>query len=362
MWSVIKDTVLRNYMRPYLAKVNRLGRPILLVDCYAGPGMFDDGSVGSPLIMCEEAERQARGNYSAIFVNKDPHHHAQLTGALQERGLLGSALPILGDANALLASLPSNLGAQTLFLYLDPFGLRGCEFERLRPFLARDPRLSTEIVFLVHMPIVHRLAMTQTEDESRRNHPFARGFFNCLTSVFGGDYWQQILWNEHGTHEAHEWELMEVYASHIRTFLPFTYYCPVREGPATPIKYFIMFASRHEDAMLLMNDIMARAYYGHMHRRQNSGTLWETQTWQDARSINNLDDKLDEIIVQAVRRWPNLTRDQLIAKVVSEHFMEYSNTEYLQTLKVLASKNAINYLLDPATKRRNGKSLILPSI
>lgn len=361
-WSLIKDSVLRDYMRPYLAKVNRRRQPILLVDCYAGPGIFDDGTEGSPLIMCQEADRIVGGSYSAIFVNKDPSHHAQLTSALRERHLLGIAHPILGDANTLLASLPSNLGTQTVFLYLDPFGLSGCEFDRLRPFFARDSRLSTEIVFLMHMPPVHRLAMTQKQREGRRNHPLATAFHGRLTSVFGGDYWKPILWNTEGSPEDHEWKLIEAYAKRIRAFLPYTYFCPVREDPYARIKYFIMFASHHEDAMLLMNDIMAKAYHGHMHRQRNIGTLWEMQDWREARPINDLDDEIDQIIVDALTRWPNLTRNQLWAKIVSEHFMEYSKTEYLQALTELASKDAIIYLPDPATKRRNDNSLILPSI
>jgi three-Cys-motif partner protein len=66
-WSIIKDQVLEQYMPGYLAKVNRLRRPILLIDGYAGPGVFDDGKPGSPLIMCAAAEKIAKGNYAAFF-------------------------------------------------------------------------------------------------------------------------------------------------------------------------------------------------------------------------------------------------------------------------------------------------------
>ena len=34
-WSVIKDEILGAYMSPYIAKVNRLKRRILLIDGYA---------------------------------------------------------------------------------------------------------------------------------------------------------------------------------------------------------------------------------------------------------------------------------------------------------------------------------------
>src|SRR4249920_586648 len=59
-WSEIKDEVLGNYMTPYLAKVNTRGQPILLIDGYAGPGIFEDGAAGSPLIICDKAEKWAK--------------------------------------------------------------------------------------------------------------------------------------------------------------------------------------------------------------------------------------------------------------------------------------------------------------
>ncbi len=43
-WSVIKDQVLNSYMSPYLNKVKSLQKPILLIDGFAGPGVFDDQS------------------------------------------------------------------------------------------------------------------------------------------------------------------------------------------------------------------------------------------------------------------------------------------------------------------------------
>ena len=49
-WSKIKDKVLSEYMPAYLRKVATLGKDILLIDGYAGPGEFDDNTHGSPLI------------------------------------------------------------------------------------------------------------------------------------------------------------------------------------------------------------------------------------------------------------------------------------------------------------------------
>jgi hypothetical protein len=69
-WSHIKDRVLQSYMTPYLTKVKRLGRKIVLIDGYAGPGIFEDSSAGSPIVICQAAENCVPGNYQTIFVNR----------------------------------------------------------------------------------------------------------------------------------------------------------------------------------------------------------------------------------------------------------------------------------------------------
>lgn len=55
-WSVIKDKLLGCYLTPYFQKVLRTGKPICYVDCFAGKGMFDDGTEGSPLIALKTRE------------------------------------------------------------------------------------------------------------------------------------------------------------------------------------------------------------------------------------------------------------------------------------------------------------------
>jgi len=145
-WSKIKDKVIGDYLVPYLRKVSRLRRKIIIVDAFAGQGIFEDGTKGSPLIICEIAEREVAGQYFTIFVNMDRKSHQKLKEALKEYIQKETALPILGNAEDLLKELSKIIGNATLLIYLDPFGLKGCEFELLEPYLGRDQRFSTEII------------------------------------------------------------------------------------------------------------------------------------------------------------------------------------------------------------------------
>jgi three-Cys-motif partner protein len=239
LWSNIKDEVLGNYMIPYLAKVNTRGQPILLIDGYAGPGIFEDGAHGSPLIMCEKAEERAKGNYRAIFINNKRKYHDRLLSEIQQRGWSNSAEPRLGDTQLVLGDIHKTLRGQTVFLYLDPFGPTGCDFNLLSPFLTRNPRFSTEIVLTMNMPGMHRLAARHVTEDGRKDVETIRDNRLKLTKVFGGDYWKDILLQDINA-EKREKQLIEAYQKKLADYFPYTRSCPVREGTGKRIKYFIV--------------------------------------------------------------------------------------------------------------------------
>lgn len=57
-WSRIKDQILTNDLTPYLAKVAKTRRAVVVADCFAGKGVFDDGELGSPVIICKAIDYQ----------------------------------------------------------------------------------------------------------------------------------------------------------------------------------------------------------------------------------------------------------------------------------------------------------------
>ena len=348
-WSIIKDQVLGSYMSPYLAKVNRLGRPILLIDGYAGPGVFGDRKPGSPLLMCQAAEKYAKGNYQAIFINKDEKYHKQLESIIKSANWSDSAQAVLGDSTVLLKTLPKTFKDQTVFLYLDPFGLRGCEFELLLPFLDRNPKYSTEIILTMNMPVVHRLATRHAVQEGRQDEQIIKNYHHILSKVFGGDYWQNIMWQQNVTREDREKQLINAYQAKLAQYLSFTGSCPVRERTDTRIKYFIVFASRQADAMLLLNDIMVRAYFARMHTADFSEGLWGDTDWREMRSTEGL----DHVITNLVTNHPGETRKSVWSRVVQRHFMRYLESEYIATVQRLVDEKILASPTIRKTKRLN---------
>ena len=347
-WSKIKDKVLEKYMTPYLTKVNTRGQPILLIDGYAGPGTFGDDTVGSPIIICEAAEKYVKDNYQAIFINNKKKYHKKLSAEILRRGWSHSVETILGDSQLLLKALPQTLSNQTVFLYLDPFGPTGCDFALLTPFLERASQFSTEILLTMSMPAMHRLATPKAVKAGRQDEQMIKDFHQILTNVLGGTYWKDILWQDIDAEER-ERQLIQAYQDKLAQYLRFTHSCPVRERTDRRIKYYIVFASKHVDALILLNDIMTGAYFSGMHKADFAGGLWEDTDWREMRSIGGL----DQVVIALVRKHSGESRKSIWRRVVQEHFMRYLEPEYNATVQRLVEQKKLSYFNPRGTNRLN---------
>lgn len=303
---------------PYLRKVSKLGHKIVIVDAFAGQGIFEDGSKGSPLIISEIAEKQVPGRYVGIFVNKDRVSHEKLKNALKKYIESKKVIPILGSAQDLLKELKNIVGNATLLIYLDPFGLKGCDFKLLEPYLGRDKRFSTEIIINMSMPTLHRLSTFKAVKESKIN-PRTEKLNQRLTDIFGGEYWKQIMWSDLPAEEK-ERKIVEKYVNLLKQYLPFAGFCPVREKLGRRVKYYIIFASRHPDALILMNDIMYKAYFETMHKIQYKGTLFEKVF--DWKKEVGKEENIEDIILTKVRKKPRNNSKRTLIRNCERKFYE----------------------------------------
>jgi three-Cys-motif partner protein len=361
-WSLIKDAVLSCYIEPYIAKVKRLGKQIVLIDGYAGPGVFEDGGKGSPMILCSAAEKFAKGCYTAYFFNNEKKYHEKLEAAIRDTGWSHSAHCILGDSLELIKQKSQILKDHTVFLYLDPFGLKGCGFDQIEPFLTRNIDYSTEIVLNMCMPAAHRLAACYAVEKGKEDLQI-KSNRQLLTTVFGGDYWKDIVCQENIDKETKESQLINAYLTKLRKYLPYAGCCPIREASDRQIKYFMIFVSRHPHAMLLMNDCMYQAYFAGMHKADFAGTLFENLDWKKDMPLpeENTLESLKTVIEGLVSQYPGEDRDAIWLKVVQASFMRYDHSLYLEALKQLSKERIIQYSVDPRTKKPNKHSKLFPA-
>jgi hypothetical protein len=73
-WSNLKDNILDWYLKPYFAKILQTGKPVRVIDCFAGKGRFDDGHPGSPIIIANHIQgllnENPRRDVKGFFIEK----------------------------------------------------------------------------------------------------------------------------------------------------------------------------------------------------------------------------------------------------------------------------------------------------
>jgi three-Cys-motif partner protein len=126
--ALLKHGILRRYLRPFVQKTgstSRHGR-VAYIDGYAGPGVYDDGSPGSPAVAVETAtvivDGDGEGRIDGFFVEREPEHVDALSKLFEERGVRWPVFK--GDVEENLPSIVKQIHRDTaLFAFLDPFGL-----------------------------------------------------------------------------------------------------------------------------------------------------------------------------------------------------------------------------------------------
>lgn len=231
-WAKTKDELLKSYLVPYTTKIQRTGKGLLYIDSFAGKGMFDDGSKGSPIIACEsiyEAVRLSKAqnkNLNLLFVEKT--YASELIDNL--RGY-PSARAVEGTFELLSQEL-MNLNVNTnLFLYVDPFGVRSLDMQFFLNIAKRFNtveillnlnsfgffRAACSIYGILYEDIESFEEIIEREDHSSGSITQAT---QMLNKAADGTYWQDIV-KDYRAHRIDGYEAESRFANefceHLRT-------------------------------------------------------------------------------------------------------------------------------------------------
>jgi three-Cys-motif partner protein len=285
-WSKYKDSVLDYYLTPYLQKVKRIGKPICIVDMFAGRGEFETGEPGSPLIIATHLEELAKQGHRVklrCYENYPPfyeHLATVLKPFAFAEALSKDCFDDVGD----IAQLASN---HTILLYIDPcdvtqLGLSrlGLIFDKVRQnssvealivFMARAFMRQAALAHSIEMRLWEAGALgdpvvfdAEEDDkamwldvlyggETVAQHAQSQKYQALLSDIAGGDYWHAIvqdgtvLWEEKCS------KLVDEYRRKLRNWFKLVEALPVHSDKSTIPKYWMVFMSRYEPAFDLFN-------------------------------------------------------------------------------------------------------------
>ncbi len=344
-WSKVKDTILGAYVTCYLRTVHRRGRPIIIVDAFAGPGRFGDGSAGSPVIICEAIEktRNRGAGIGCLFSDSHPAHRVALEDCLTDHIKNGIAGKPLSDfSEALSCGLQGGKGS-TLFFYLDPYGIKDLDFQTVRQIYERDPSQSTEVLINFNFKTFMRMSGNWFYSDSATEvaQKVKRAKAETVNSIMGGDYWLGIVTDPKLDKVERENVVVEAYVERVQQFFRYTYSIPVKElnesGAAIPVdelaKYHLIFGTRSPRAVVYMNDVALNALEPYFNQFKD-GLLFDTTPERYAPCPI---DEVKRAITEVVNARP-MARPQIFEVVIPKYFMQRRQKEYRAVIDELTFK------------------------
>lgn len=263
-WQWVKHLVLSNYIVPWSRMLGSISREIFVVDACAGTGTYTGPSgeivLGSPLIAAQAAIRYgaefSSRRMTVIAVERDRENFQQLTKAMHRYRSVANLYQ--GDFADFHDQISRILGDAPALVLLDPFGLKDITAERCRPLLQRHPK--TDVFVVVIFTYLHRVA-GQLLPDGRSNPaiPGAAKNLENVTAFFGTDRWIEIALRADLNREQKENLYIDLYFEHVlgkRYGYKSAY--EVRSRYKGPVKYWLVHASSHENAMWLMNDSIVK--------------------------------------------------------------------------------------------------------
>lgn len=271
-WSVYKDKILSNYLPIYLSKILATNKDTLIIDGFAGRGTFDDGTIGSPLIIRDRVrEALSYSNYSSkiypIFIEYGKKRAEQLKKALNSN----ECYVRIADYKTEALSIIARNKHRNIFLYVDPFGIKHLQYNIFEE-LAQNPN-SVELLLnlnsfgfiregcrLLNCDIGNELDEYEELTPQEASTTFVNDIDN-MNRIANGDYWQEII-ELFGNNSISAKEAEEMFVSqYIRTLgedFEYIFNYAVKTGDKNIPKYRMIFATNHIQGALMMSENMIK--------------------------------------------------------------------------------------------------------
>lgn len=344
-WSKYKDFVLGYYLEPYVPKVNTLGKPILVVDCFAGRGEFRDGQPGSPLIIAETIKkwRDKGVPIQSIFIEAHPDNHAYLHGLMENCREYADVR--LGSFDDHLSEIAQQARQNTVFLYVDPYNVRGLTFERMKAVYDQIHMSSVEVLLNFNAAAFMRWALAalqrhndipdETADEPLDQFEDALGEpveLATLDAIAGGAYWRSIALDPALTFPQKLDHLTAKYMDRMRSSFTYVARCEIKAKYDHRVpKYYLIYATRHGDGLELINDAMCKARLEFLGREFRKDCLFDLTPEAELSDLGEL--KRDLLAVMG--KEGGLSRKDLRLKGLIDHFGRFECKDYNRAISEL---------------------------
>lgn len=329
---------------PYIEKILTTRRHLVIIDCFAGKGRFNDGNTGSPIIIAKHirsvlaSDKQTK-DIRGLFI--ESNYAKELETNL--RGYENcEVLPGTFEENIdKILALNSRCN---LFLYVDPYGIKCLDFQQFERIKAKN-FFSLEMLLnfnsfgflregcrLLKLNYESLFSDDQSGDEYELDEANTKERMN---NIAHGEYWQSIIddYNNDkiGMFRAEELFLNE-YVKQIKNLFTYVVNIPIRLESGNIPKYRLIFGSNHQEGMILMADNMSRIWK-ELKKIQRGGqkVLFECE-FPDSSIQPGFDLKEGILNVLKEHKKPLLFQE-LLVKLIEKYGIAFSKKEYEDKIK-----------------------------
>lgn len=335
-WSRYKDFILQHYLDPYIPKVATLKKPILIVDCFAGCGAFEDGEPGSPLIIAPLVQKwwDKGVDVRAEFVEADPDNFSRLRQALSP--FSACVTTSHGSFNAHLPGLAKRARQNTVFLYVDPYSVKGLVFDGMKAVYDQIRHSSASVELLLNLNVVAftRWALVAVsrpadfpaeladEADYLADDPSERVEMTTLDAIAGGRYWRDIARDEAIPFQNKVERFTHEYCNRLVESFTYAAAYEVKEKYSHTVpKYALIYGTRHPHGIELMNEGMCKARRAFLGEQFNKNRLFDCAP--EEADTGQLKKDLLEYLVGGKR----MTRKKLRLEALLRHFCEFQTKD-----------------------------------
>lgn len=367
-WSLLKDMILDDYLKPYISKVLRLHKPLYIIDCFAGKGKFDDGHSGSPVIIANRIKEVLENQNNEAYPNK------KIFGYFIEKKYandLEKNMAEYKNCQVLKGTYEENikklvdyekLNEFSLFLYIDPYGIKSLDFSYFEQLKERKcPSLELLMNFNSFGFLREGCAALKNESVIMEYYDLPENVSDRivkLNQIAGGEYWQKIIkdkYNDLTMKEAEELFTQE-YLNKLGNVFNYVIDIPIREKSNNIPKYRLFFGTNHTDGLILMADEMNKAWKKFIETEKLKTlqiSLYELPEFPDMRLLKGYNPEED--IKNILSCCLEVDLKEIYVRMILKYGVSYSKKEYEKMLKDMNKSGLIEVLRSPATTT-NGKT------
>ena len=302
-WSKVKDEILGCYLKPYFTKIQYTKKKIVYIDGFAGVGIFEDGTLGSPLIAYNTAKDvNANLNIELIFIEQK--FAKELSDNVRN---YKNCHVISGNYEDNIINLINDNEGNNIFVYVDPFGIKSINFSYFKKLNSSSLNSAEFLMNLNSFGFIregcrllkddlHDVQIDEEFEEFMDESPEFKKSNNIehMNLIAGGDYWQEIIKNHRDRkingYEA-EKKFVDLYCEKMKEIGKFKYVIniPIRTKAGSPPKYRMVYATNHADGVILMNDNMCKRF-DELLNIQNKGrsSLFEENSENEIINFNQI--------------------------------------------------------------------------